>query len=230
MTTTDTDIITTDYTAAANVDTLGPGQFQMYRIVHWLRDIICNLFSSSINIRDERLAGLLRLQDGELPTQLDAMFRVDVPYNPKSIIKAGTTPAVIVSAGQSSYMNNTLTITGTVPTSLLKDAGAYTGCKLIKSTLQITTITESYDGTLLLSNLIEQFLATHELELRRDCPCLSQFTVLGASGPQEIPQDQLMNADSLYQSAIDISIAGSISWNTSTQGPLFRSLRYSLHM
>lgn len=214
----------TDYTKANNPDTFKSGDFQPYRLLHWMKDILRNFFSSSINLKDERLCGLLNLQDGILPTELNAMFRVGVPFNPKSIIKAGTTPAVIVSAADTSYPVPTLGAPAGLNRTCLQGTARYHGAKHMLMHMQVIVAAETYDGALLLSDLIEAFLATHELELMADCKAISQFNVTGSQGPQEISVDQAGNAKSIYQSTISISLVGGLSWLSYEQGPLFRGM------
>lgn len=215
--------ITTDYTREGNPNTFNAGAFQPYRVVHWLKDILRNFFSSSINLKDERLCGLLNMQDGKLPTELDAMFRIGVPFNPKTIIKAGTTPAVIVSAGETSYPAHTFNVTAPVN----REMGTLSkyGRALHESLkLQISIVTETYDGTLLLTNLLEAFLVTHALELKQDCALVGQFTILGSTGPQEIAMEQVGAAKQVFQAGINILVTGGLDWTAYTQYPPFRGL------
>lgn len=216
-------MIETNYTAEANIDTFKSGDFQPYRILHWMKDLLQNFFSASINLKDERLCGLLGFQDGKLPTKLDAMFRVGVPFNPKSVIKAGTTPAIIVSVTDTSYP--VPTVCAAYPgQNALGGMARYQGAKHILMHMQIAVAAETYDGALLLSNLLEAFLATHEKEIMLDCASISQFNVTGSTGPQEISVDQSGNAKPLYQATIALSIVGGLSWLSYTQAPVFRGL------
>ena len=89
---------------------------------------------------------------------------------------------------------------------------------------QIAVLTESLDGTYLLSEIIELFMATHKYLFQRDNGAVSQFNVLGSSGVQMIQIGQAGNAKELYQDVISVSAVGTVSYMFDTQGPIFRGL------
>ena len=218
-------MITTDYTSASNPDSLKSGPLQSYRLVHWLRDILKNFCSDPINLKDERLRGLLRMQDEANEARLNALFRVGLPFSGKAIVKAGLTPVMLISAGDTSDPVASNKVLGCE--NMQSVAGGvvrYHGVRHRSVKLQVAVVTESYDGTLLLCNLIEDFLVMNERNFVKDCGMISEFNVLGSMGPQELQADSAGNAYPLYQAVISISVLGGISWVSDTQGPVFRGI------
>jgi hypothetical protein len=94
----------------------------------------------------------------------------------------------------------------------------------------VSVATESYDGTMLLGGLIEDFLLINEKLFVQDNNTLSEFRVQGSTEPQEIKVGTAANAKTIYQMKIAIQMAGSISWTTDTQGPLFRGIKFKVGM
>lgn len=204
-------MVTTDYTQPA--DTMLPGAMQTYRLMHWLRDIIRNFLADEANITDDRLKPLA----GQI------MYKVALPYTAKDAAAASQTPAILVSLESTSYPVRSVTLAGTGPVNGAQMA-RFKGMRQRIVGARIAIVTESCDGTLLLSNLIEDFLVINELNLVQDCGMLSEFTVKGSSGPQELAPDSAHNAKPLYQAVISVSMSGGISWISDTQGPLFKGI------
>ena len=212
-----------DYTKKANPDTLKPGALQGYRLVHWLADILRNWFSDPINLKDERLCRLLRLQDGDTETSLKALFDIGTPYS-QDTKKACTTPMIIVGLGQTSYPVKNFNAIGSGPVAENGAIPMYTGMKYKTIDCQITVLTESYDGTLLLAGLIEDFLCINERLLAADNGMIAEFNVLGSTAPQELRIGAESNAKPIYQTVISIRTVGGLSWYADTQGPVFRGI------
>lgn len=215
-------MITTDYTESSR-STLCGAPLSRYRFSHWLCDIVKNFMSDPVNIPDERLSRLLFMQDGSCGDLCRALFQVALPYSPDSR-KAGTTPAILVSAGESQQQAapvvngyNTTRFSSTVQVEMA----------LRVLTGKIAVVTETLDGTLLLSDTIEMFLLTNRKHLEND-GIVTQLNVKTASEPQEIKAGEGLNAKALYQTVIGISAVGSISWASDTQGPVFRGMRGQL--
>lgn len=212
-------MITTDYTCQANANTLCGAPLGRYRFTHWLCDTIKNYMSDPLNIRDERLSGLLFRQDGPEPDNCAASFLVSLPYS-KDSRKACTTPAILVSAGEETYpvktMLNMSPPMQLQPTVLKKHA--------VRSiTGKIAVLTESLDGLLLLTDLLEDFIVSSQLEMSSE-GMLTQLVLQGSSEPQEIKAGEGANAKPLYQSVIGIAAVGGITWTSDTQGPVYRGL------
>ena len=137
---------------------------------------------------------------------------------------ASETPAILVSATDAQYPINPLNF-GTPSVE-----GAIGATQMGQAVLprklggQIAVITEHLDGTYLLSEIIELFMATHRHLFQRDNGAVSQFNVLGSSGVQMIQIGQAGNAKELYQDVISVSAIGAVSYAFDTQGPVFRGL------
>lgn len=215
--------IVTDYTREAREDSLVCANLDKYRFSHWLCNILQNFFSTPLNIKDERLNKLLFIQDGIDADKCRALIRVGLPME-KDSRTASETPAILVSATTAQYPVTPINF-GTPAT-----AGAIGATQMGRTTLprqlggQIAVITEHLDGTYLLSEIIELFMATHRHIFQRDNGAVSQFNVLGSSGVQMIPTGQAGNAKELYQDVISVSAVGAVSYAFDTQGPVFRGL------
>lgn len=63
--------ISTYHTTEATSNSMKPGSSQQYRLLHWLKDILKNFLCDPTNIKDERVAKLMRLQDGATEQELE---------------------------------------------------------------------------------------------------------------------------------------------------------------
>jgi hypothetical protein len=219
-----------DYTSAGNPDSLKDrgGAMQSYRLMHWLSDILKNFFSDPINIKDERICKLMNLQDTD-EEHLDALFDVGTPFS-QDTKKACGTPMIIVSMGQTQYPVKNF---GVNQSGIMAENGAVHMSQSLRIKTVACTVavaTESYDGTLLLGGLIEDFLLINENLFVQDNHTISEFRVQGSTEPQEIKIGSSANAKTIYQLKIGILMAGSISWTTDTQGPLFRGIKFQVGM
>lgn len=215
-------MISTDYTKATD-STLCGAAITRYRFSHWLCDILKNFMSDPLNIKDDRLARLLFIQDGPGKDDCRALFQVALPYSPDSR-KAGTTPAVLVSVGTVSYP---------VPTVMDNyKQGGFSSATSVHSRIRTITgkvaiVTESVDGTNLFSDEIETFLVHNQRALQAD-GMLSYLNIKGSSEPQEIKTGEGSNAKPLYQVVIELSATGATEWTADMQGPLFRGTRSTI--
>jgi hypothetical protein len=210
-----------DYTKEFNVDTLRDYPLQGYRLLHWLEDIITNWLSDPINIKDERLVSLLGLNNID-DAVLASMCITGTPYTADTKF-AGSSPKIIVSLGGTDYVASPV-ITHKCVNALNGSIPAHKGTKIKTTALKVSVYTESYDGTVLLAGLLEDFLAFSELQLLRDNGSISAFTVRGSSEISEIKQGSAANAKSLYTSTIMITVSGGIEWSTDVQGPVYRGV------
>lgn len=218
-------MITTDYSHKES--TLHGAPISRYRLTHWLVDVLKNFFSDPINVKDERLQGLLRMHDGVNDEYLNALFRVEPPYNTSSI-KACATPAIMVSVGDMQYPVSPVNAgTGSV-------AGAINALQMYERsmprtfTANVAVLTESCDGTSLLAGIIEDFLLMNALNIQKE-GMVHQFTVKGSTAPQRLEASQSGDAKNLYQIVIQLVIVGNITWTVDTQGPVYRgtSMRFN---
>lgn len=215
--------IEVDYTAQDNPNTLKGGAMQGYRLVHWLADILRNFLADPINVKDERIARILHLQDGDTPETLRALFDIGTPYSQETK-KACTTPMILIGLGDTSYPVKQFNLMGSQPTALNGAIPMYKGMKYRTIDCTVSVDTESYDGTVLLAGLIEDFLCINEHQFVRDNPMIAEFHVVGSSAPKEVGIGQGSNAKPVYQTVIQVRTVGGISWYTDTQGPVFRGV------
>lgn len=215
--------ITTDYTAAANPDTMLGGALSSYRMLYWLKDILCNFMSDPINIKDERICKILNMQNGDDPTKLNALFDIGVAYS-ENTQKACTTPMIFISLGPRQYPIRGITQVGAMPTALGWNAP---DCEVIRHktiNLIITIMTEKYDSTVVFTDILEDFLLLNEDLLKADNGMISEFHVTGVSEPEFQRIGTSAHAKEIYQQKIGIQVVGGISATRDTQGPVFRGL------
>ena len=213
--------ITTDYTVEENKTGLKNGVLSGYRTMYWLCDILKNFMSDPINIKDERLSKVLYMQNKE--GHLDALFDVSVGYYDNTQ-KANTTPMIIISLGATQYPVKVVNSVGADQSSLCGSIPMRAGVKHKAIALKVTVITETYPGTILLTELIENFMLINELNFKADNPSISGITVTGVSAPVMTPPGQKSNAKCVYTSEIGLLVVGGLSWTTDTQGPVFRGV------
>ena len=215
--------ISTDHTTEATSNSMKPGSSQQYRLLHWLKDILKNFLCDPTNIKDERLSKLMRLQDGATEQELRALFSVGVPYSTDSR-KANITPILIVSLGETTYPITHFNSGASPITSESGSRAMAAGAKYKAMGCSVSVVTESYDGTILLGGLVEDFLNINERLLAQDSRFLSEFKVVGSTAPEEIKAGTAHNAKTIYQLTIKISTLGGVSWTVDTQGPVFRGV------
>ena len=193
-----------------------------YRFEHWLCDVLKNFFSDPMNIKDERLCMLLSIQDGIASDECRSLFQIDLPYS-KDTRKACTTPAILISAGESKYPLRTVGALGAPVSSLIGYRAARSHATYRTIAGNIAVATESLDGTVLLCDAIEEFLLVNNTALTMD-NMVSQLNVIGSSAPQGISAGEAANAKDIVQSIISVEAVGGIAWETDVQGPTYRGL------
>lgn len=210
-------MILTDYTEKS---TLPEGFGQQYRIVKYIKDIINNFFADSRNIKDQRILSLMYNRKGDLNKDC---IKVGCPFDPDSTY-AGTTPAVVVGVGDISYSPRHINEGGN-PQFASNPMKAPIGDWRIKNIpVIISVLTQSYDGTLLLTQLIQMFLTMNSNVIRQDCNNINAISVQAVSSIKEVPMGSTGNAKQLYMSNISMSIASVLSWTCDTQGPVFKGV------
>lgn len=215
--------VVTDYTTKDNPDTLIGGALSSYRMLYWLKDILCNFMSDPVNLKDDRICKILNMQDGATPEQLNALFSVGVAYSERTI-KACTTPKIFISLGARNYTAGGINQIGSDPVSICGFKPMNMGFKHKTINMVITIMTEKYDSTVVFTDLFEDFMLTHEALFKLDNGMISEFHVTGVSEPSEIKIGQSANAKVLYTQAISVSATGAISWTTDVQGPVYRGM------
>lgn len=215
--------IVTDYRAATNPDTMKGGALSSYRMLYWLKDILCNFMSDPINIKDERICKILNMQNGATPEQLNALFDVGVAYS-ESTQKACTTPMIFISLGARQYPVRGINQIGAAPTA---SAWGNPMCQVLRYktvNLVVTIMTEKYDSTVVFTDIIEDFLLINEELLAADNGMISEFHVTGVSEPEFQQIGTSAHAKEIYVQKIGIQVVGGISATRDTQGPVFRGL------
>lgn len=210
----------TDYTESDNTFNIGFGQ--QTRIIKYIRDILLNWFADSRNIKDSRLLPLLYDRKGNLNKGL---IKVDTPFNQDKRF-SGTTPAVIINRGAIQYDLQPVNCNPGNPEFYKNATNAPIAQFRLKTfPLIITVITESHDGTDLLAELIQLFLAMNYKMIRQDCPLLNAFKMTGVSQIQKLQQGQQGNAKQLYLTNITVLIGTHVTWTQDTQGPVYGGFR-----
>lgn len=221
--------ILTDYTAKGNPDTMKGGAISAYRMLYWMKDILCNFMADPINIKDERICKILNLQNGATPEKLNALFNVGVAYS-ESTKKAGTTPVIFISLGPRQYPIRGINQIGAAPVALCGATPMNEGVRHKVINMVITIMTEKHDSTVVLTDLIEDFLLINETELIQDNGMISEFHVTGVSQPEYLEIGRTTNAKCLYQQKISIQSVGGISWTKDTQGPVYRGMQTKVNV
>lgn len=215
--------ITTNYTAAANPDTMLGGALSSYRMLYWLKDILCNFMADPVNIKDDRICKILNMQNGPTPEKLNALFSVGVAYT-ENTQKACTTPMIFISLGPRNYPITGINEVGGLPIAIGWNAPAGEVIRHKTINLVITIMTEKYDSTIVFTDLIEDFLLLNDTLLKADNGMISEFHVTGVSEPEFKQIGTSAHAKEIYQQKIGIQVVGGISATRDTQGPVFRGL------
>ena len=223
------DPIITNYTKAAKVDTMRGGAISSYRMLYWLRDILSNFMADPINIKDERICKILNMQDGATPEQLNALFAIGVSYN-DSTKKACTTPLIYISLGPRQYSIGGINQIGSDKIALCGATPMHMGVKHKTIHMVITIMTEKHDSTVVLTDLIEDFLLINETLLIQDNDMISEFHVTGVTAPEILVAGTGAHAKDIYQQKISVTATGGISWTTDTQGPIFRGVETQVNV
>ena len=211
-------MIFTDYTQKS---TMQYGYAQQYRTMKYFRDVLNNWFSDQRNIKDQRLISLLYDKDGNLS---ENCIRTGTIYGTDGVY-AGTTPAVIVGLGDISYQQRSVN-KGANPDFLKNPMQAPQKETRYKNIpIEITVITESCDGTILLTQLIQLFLTMNSEAIHYDMNTLSMVCVNGVSRPQAMKPGAEGNAKQLFSSTISVSTMCLLSWTVDTQGPVFNGVK-----
>ena len=207
----------TDYTEQ---NTLLEGFGQQYRILKYMKDILNNFFADSRNIKDPRLLKLMYDCKGNLNKDC---IRVGCTFDPDTKY-AGTTPAVIIGVGDISYSQRPINQAGN-PAFRTNPLNSPTYQWRFKNIpIVVSVITESYDGTLLLTQLIQMFLVMNSNTIQQDCNNISAISVQGVSTIREVSMGESGNAKQLYASNISVPISSVLSWTHDTQGPVFKGM------
>ena len=207
----------TDYTEKS---TLSEGFGQQYRISKYIKDILNNWFADSRNIKDQRLLRLLYDRKGCLNKDC---IKLGCAYDPDKIY-AGTTPAVIVSVGDIVYKPRPINEPGNAAFNKNPMQAPIKHWSIKMIPIIVSVITQSYDGTLLLAQLLQLFLKMNCSVIQQDNNNIDAIDVQQVSAIQELPIGQAGNAKQLFACSITVPTASTLSWTTDTQGPVFKGV------
>ena len=207
---------TTDYTEKS---TLFQGFGQQYRISKYIKDILNNWFADQTNILDPRIKKLMYTK-GQLSKDC---LKLGCAFDPNKIY-AGTTPAIIVSVGDITYSPRHINQPGNPTFSKNPMRSPILDWVIKNIPIIISVITESYDGTLLLTELVEMFLKMNRNVIAHDINNISAIDVQQVGAVKEVPMGQAGNAKQLFASNIVMPVASILSWTSDTQGPVFRGV------
>lgn len=208
-------MIVTDYT-----ESVSQGAGQQYRIIKYIKDVLNNWFADSRNIKDQRLLRLLYTPQGELNKDC---IRLGCAFDPQKTY-AGTTPAIVISLGDIQYSQRPVTMgmSSAFPNNPTEPIIGHWRTKIVP--IQVSVITQSYDGTVLLTQLLQLFLLTNSYVIAADCNGLSSFDVQAVQAPKELPPGQSGNAKHVFASSVGIHASTIVSWKQDTQGPVFKGI------
>lgn len=209
-------MITTDYT---NQNTFQSGIVQQYRLLKYIRDILINWFSDKRNIKDQRLHSLL-YKDDQL--NIDCI-KIGSPFNTDSIY-SGTTPSVYVGLQNIQYLGNGVNKGGNPQFGINPMQAPIMQYRLKNINFQINVTTQSYDGTVLLTELIQMFLVVNSSYIESDCNALNYFRVTGLTPIEVVQPSQIGNSKQIYNQKINVATCGAVTWVEDTQGPVFRGI------
>lgn len=207
-------------TAYTEQSTLVDGFGQQYRVSKYIKDILNNWFADSRNIKDQRLLKLMYNRKGQLNKdciKMGCAFDPDKTY-------AGTTPAVTVGVGDITYSQRPVNEPGNPQfgDNPMQAPIMFWSIKTIP--IIISVITQSYDGTLLLAQLIQLFLKMNCNAIQSDCNNVTAIDVQQVGAIQELSMGQAGNAKQVFASSITVPVSSVLSWTSDTQGPVFKGI------
>ena len=207
---------TTDYTEEP---TLFQGFGQQYRISKYIKDILNNWFADQRNILDPRIRKLMYVK-GQLNKDC---LKLGCAFDPNKIY-AGTTPAIIVSVGDITYNPRHINQPGNPAFNKNPMQSPILDWVIKNIPIIISVITESYDGTLLLTELVEMFLKMNLNVIAHDINNINAIDIQQVGAVKEVPTGQAGNAKQLFASNIVMPVASILSWTSDTQGPVFKGI------
>jgi hypothetical protein len=212
--------VTTDYRKEHNPDTLRAGAMNEYRLLMYFVDLVRNFFSDSINIKDERLLALLDAVD--LRDGIGKYVIAGTPFK-EDMRESCTTPSIRVGLGEVNC--NAVNVLDTqLPA--ISPAGWMSSKRAHFEACGITiaVITESYDGVVLLSTMLKDYLMCNRQNIIADCKMLNFINVDGATAPEHIALGQAGNAKDIFQRTLKVSTSGAYTHLVDVQGPVFRGV------
>lgn len=204
--------VKTDYTNAT--DTFQAGISQQYRIIKYIRDILQNWTAQPQNIKDRRLKKLFF----DSHCKRRPCFRINTAFDKQSRW-AGTTPSITVSLGNVQYKKQQINMPG-FSCQVLGRTSVTTHSRQKIFNISISVVTQDYDETVLLTQLLEMFLTVNSANIVRDCCMLHEFQVTQIDAPAVV--ETQTQSKQVYGSSIQLQALGYLCWTQDTQGPVFR--------
>lgn len=196
--------------------------FQQYRLLKYIRDILLNWFSDPANIQDQRLAFQL-YKRGQLNKQ---HIKLGTAFNQQNQF-IGTTPSITIQLGDITYQSPNINIQGNPNfyRNPMESPTVNVKYKIIPISIVVTT--QGYDSNVVLTQLIQMFLAANINFIQADCTMLDSSSIQRVSKPTLVKAGQAANAKQLYKSQITLLAKGHIIWSTNTQGPVFQGISFN---
>jgi len=213
--------VTTDYRKEQNQDSILAGAMNEYRLMMYFVDVVRNFFSDNINIKDERLLALLDAAD--IKDNIGKYVIAGPPFK-EDMRESCTTPSIRVGLGEVNCcaMN---TLENVLPA--VSPTGWMSGRKphFESCGLTISVIAESYDGVVLLSTLLKDYLMCNKHNIVTDCKMLTVFNVESVSAPEHIALGSGGNAKDIFQRTLKLATTGTYTHLVDVQGPVFKGVR-----
>lgn len=207
--------VITDYTKQQ--DTFEPGIFSSYRLAKFIRGVVCNWAADQNNIQDKRLLGLFFGKDGKPNVDL---CNIGTAFNKQSRY-AGATPAITVSIGQAQYAPRDIALTGNAYIGMTQN-NISTSTRMKTIGVDVSVITQGYDSTMLLADMLQSYLLRNTIPIVEDCPMLAALDVTGIDATSVV--ETQTQAKQVYGTVVHLVATGYVCWTIDTQGPVFRGI------
>lgn len=202
-------------------NTFQDGFAQQYRVLKYIKDILNNWFADPANILDQRIKNQL-FHKGKLKK---GCLKIGTAFNSARQF-IGATPSISISLGDVSYQRVGINFSGNPQFIDNPTKAPLANVRYKNVPINITIVTQTYDATVLLAQLIQMFLTTNIDIIQEDCTMLDAASVIGISAPVMVRPAQAANAKQLCKSTIQLLARGHVCWATDTQGPVFQGLSY----
>lgn len=213
--------VTTDYRQTANPDTMQAGGMNEYRLLMYFVDLVRNFFSDVINIKDERLLALLDAVD--IRNGIGKYVIAGAPFK-EDMRESCTTPSIRVGLGEVNC-NAVSTLENVLPTQSPAGWLSHRRPHFEACGITVAVIAENYDGVILLSTLLKDYLMCNNQAIVADSKMLNSLSVTGTTTPEHIALGQAGNAKDIFQRTINLSTMGTYMHYTDVQGPVFKGVR-----
>lgn len=195
--------------------------FRQYRLLKYIRDILNNWLIDPSNIQDQRLVYQL-YKNNKLRKQ---NIRVGVAFDANNNF-IGATPSILINIGKTTYQRANLNYVANPQ--FYNNPTQSPILHILHKTVPVivSVITQGYQMNLVLTQLIQNFLASNIHTIQQDCAMLDKVDFTQVSQPKPIKVGQIANAKQLYKSDIVLTVYGHVTWSIATQGPVFQGVSY----